>query len=992
VSNGTKLNACNCCGSALSLTAPFNRPSLSALSYRIGTYSTFLRDMLAQIHSVPIPDGPNQGTRPLAALTTRAADDPAIALLDAWAVVADVLTFYQERIANEGFLRTALERLSVLELARTIGYELAPGVAASAYLAFTADTSPGAPSVVKVFQGTKVQNVPPQGKLPQTFETVEDIKAYPTRNALTPRLTRPQNLALVYDPTGGTLDLYLLGIGASFPPGSFKTFKASQVYPLSIQAIPDPVEAVPINNQVYFAGTTTNLQKGDRLLLVGRNDNNTPTVKTKVVTVRDVQAQANLNQTLVDLREDLAGSPSPPPFKPYEYPFVTINSDLASLSLANVSAVAQGSISESDFGAYITMNNWATEEVTTIANYAIILEPPPFISTPDPKAKLPLPDPGIFAFRTHTGFFGNNAPSYSSLLAPVGQGFPKSNGSFLYPNDWDTNGWQIWKDSMSPPGVVNDYSFADVYLEQAVPGILRDSWIALELPDADPAVYRIGLAIERGIVGFGLSGRATGLKLTTIDGSSPITDANKLSSYLVRNTIAYAQSEQLDLAGLPIADDLHAGDTELMLDGLVLGLAPGQPIALSGSRVAADAPGVTSSEVLILQNILHVGGFTTLQFVNGLAYSYVRKTVTVNANTARATHGETVREVLGSGDASQANQSFALKRPPLTYVSAPTATGAQSTLQVRVNNLAWQEAPSLYGLGAQDQDYIVRIEDDGRTTLTFGDGVTGARLPSGQQNVTATYRTGIGPDGNVDAGSLTLLQARPPGIRSVTNPLAASGAAAPEDLDHARLNAPLRVLTLDRIVSLDDYENFARAFAGIGKAQAVALWSGEKHVVHLTVAGANGEAVDPNSALYTSLLGAISQARDPVQQVLVASFQPLFFDLAAFVLVDQPRYVVADVLAAATAALQSAFSFQSRSFAQAVTAAEAIAIIQSVPGVIAVDLTQLYMVTVPRGVRRFEGLSPVLCSSAARYTGGAILPAQLIMINPAGITLTEMQP
>ena len=51
-------------------------------------------------------------------------------VLDAWAVVGDVLTFYQERIANEGFLRTATERLSVLTLARAIGYELKPGVSA----------------------------------------------------------------------------------------------------------------------------------------------------------------------------------------------------------------------------------------------------------------------------------------------------------------------------------------------------------------------------------------------------------------------------------------------------------------------------------------------------------------------------------------------------------------------------------------------------------------------------------------------------------------------------------------------------------------------------------------------------------------------------------------------------------------------------------------------------------------------------------------------
>ena len=197
MSNGTKLNSCGCCGVTTPLAAPFNRPSLSELSYRIGTYPTFLRDMLAQLHSITIPDGPNQGSRPLASLTARAADDPAIALVDACAIVADVLSFYQERIANEGFLRTAIERLSVLELARTLGYELAPGVAASVYLSFIADSSPGAPPIVVVPQGTKVQNTPPQGKLPQIFETLDDIQAYAARNALAPRLTRPQDLALV---------------------------------------------------------------------------------------------------------------------------------------------------------------------------------------------------------------------------------------------------------------------------------------------------------------------------------------------------------------------------------------------------------------------------------------------------------------------------------------------------------------------------------------------------------------------------------------------------------------------------------------------------------------------------------------------------------------------------------------------------------------------------------------------------------------------------
>lgn len=69
-----------------------------------------------------------KGPYPLRKLTSREADDATIALLDAWATVADVLTFYQERIANEGYLRTATERRSVLELARLVGYQPRPGV------------------------------------------------------------------------------------------------------------------------------------------------------------------------------------------------------------------------------------------------------------------------------------------------------------------------------------------------------------------------------------------------------------------------------------------------------------------------------------------------------------------------------------------------------------------------------------------------------------------------------------------------------------------------------------------------------------------------------------------------------------------------------------------------------------------------------------------------------------------------------------------------
>jgi hypothetical protein len=166
---------------------------------------------------------------------------------------------------------------------------------------------------------------------------------------------------------------------------------------------------------------------------------------------------------------------------------------------------------------------------------------------------------------------------------------------------------------------------------------------------------------------------------------------------------------------------------------------------------------------------------TTLVLEKAMQNSYDPFSVKIYANVARATHGESVHEVLGSGDSAQANQHFTLRKQPLTYVSAPTPSGTESTVEVRVNDVKWQEVPSLYGLDERVRSYITRTDDDGKSTLIFGDGKSGARLPTGQENVLATYRTGIGMQGMVRAGQLSLLMTRPLGVKGVINPLAPTG-------------------------------------------------------------------------------------------------------------------------------------------------------------------------------------------------------------------------
>ena len=197
--------ACACDGDVTALTPASltNLSGRSALAYRVGTHGSFTATMRAALARLAA----------LAGLTTRKEDDPSIALLDAWAAVLDVLTFYQERIANEAYIRTATEQRSVLELARAIGYELNPGVAASAFLAFTVDETEGSPASVTLEAGTKVQSVPGQDELPQIFETTETFEARREWNTLTPQAAEQ------LPPQIGTSTISLQGISTNLKVG-----------------------------------------------------------------------------------------------------------------------------------------------------------------------------------------------------------------------------------------------------------------------------------------------------------------------------------------------------------------------------------------------------------------------------------------------------------------------------------------------------------------------------------------------------------------------------------------------------------------------------------------------------------------------------------------------------------------------------------------------------------------------------------------------------
>ena len=193
----------------------------------------------------------------------------------------------------------------------------------------------------------------------------------------------------------------------------------------------------------------------------------------------------------------------------------------------------------------------------------------------------------------------------------------------------------------------------------------------------------------------------------------------------------------------------------------------------------------------MVQSVSVGGDIATLTLTTPLTGIYDAGTVTVNANAVLATNGQTVQEILGSGDASNPALQFTLKQAPLTYLPAPNGNGSVSTLQVWVNNLQWQETASLLTAGPADRVFVTSTNGADTMVVQFGDGVQGARPPTGVANIRAVYRTGIGSAGMASAGQLSQALDRPQGLSTVTNPSGASGAADPATAGQARASAPL---------------------------------------------------------------------------------------------------------------------------------------------------------------------------------------------------------
>jgi hypothetical protein len=566
----------------------------------------------------------------------------------------------------------------------------------------------------------------------------------------------------------------------------------------------------------------------------------------------------------------------------------------------------------------------------------------------------------VYALRLTASLFGNNAPR-----TPI---FDRA-GDLINMQEWP---------------LAEDERPNEIFLDNEYSGVVPESYVVIRKPHGQMIARRVISVASTNRSEYNVSGKSTRVqlserwRLSLSFNDQPQSDDDQYERWrcplsfchqsepddyqirpddeqpqpdfsLIRQSTIFAQSELLNMAEEPITDNICLPDPsklDLELDGLVDGLHAGKWLIVSGERTdIAGTSGVKASELVMLAGVKQsfdekLPGdrkHTFLTLAKPLTYCFKRDSVTIYGNVVKATHGETRKETLGSGEATKTLQSFVLKQPPLTYVSAPNSAGVDSTLKLYVNDIHWHEQDTLVELSSTDRSFIIKTDDEAKTTVIFGNGREGARLPTGSENIKAEYRSGIGKVGNVKTGQISLLATRPLGVKEVLNPLPASGGADKESRDQARKNASLAIKALDRLVSVQDYEDFARIYAGIGKARAAELSNGHRQIVHITIAGIDDIPIDKNSDLYRNLRQSLLDFGDPYQSIHLEIRELIFVVIQANIRI-LPDYLWEPVVTQIRIVLLDAFSFERRELGQDMMLSEVLSVMQVVPGVAYVDV------------------------------------------------------
>ncbi len=741
-----------------------NPPGLSVIRYRIGDFLSFRHALLM---SRPLETQ-------LAHWSPGGRGDLAVQLVEWWAVLADILTFYNERAITQAFIRTADLPEAVNNLVRLLGYRPRPAIAAHGQLAaIISGTKP-----VTLRKGFAIQSKPGPGKQPQIFETDND---------------------------------------ATLAPGSI----------IEVDPSPDPRLFTPDgqSSSVLLAGTVTSIGKGDRLLLRKR-------IWTGL-----------LNQATVAVVSEVKTEKSPRGAKNTRVVFD------APLGFGTENAAD-----------WLLLRGTQTTRLFTTATAPIEAE----------LGNVSVDDRDQI---TMGGAISMTNAQYSRIASAIRAMPSYADARFSVPQSITGNAFHLeGTSSIDPDDALliekgNDYRIARVV------GQTRLVWYANGAP-ANP-------------------GAVPNLKDKEV--AIPV-----LHSVIQTSAVLKLDSDVADWNAASQSMKLTFGWSQV---GTLIGTPRTTFDATTGLIPLSPVPSVTSPAGAFLEDVNGAGASASL--TSGPAGVAVQNVLPLPLPLLAPLHlltglvsvsrGKSVTgEVLGSGDATVAAQQFVLAKSPLTYLQAGESYA--STLRIVVDGLFWTEVPSFFGQPPGARVFVTKEDSGQKTRVLFGDGVNGARMPSGKDNVVASYRFGGGAEAP-EAGTLDVVLDPQPGLRGIRNPVPMFGGSDPDPADKVRRYAPSSVLTFGRAVSGDDYEVIAAQAPGVRRARA--YWSFDPLQQRAMVTIYVGDTQDAVTSARTAILAS----QDPNRHANLALASPKDFTLSLSLRI-RDDYEQAPVVALVRSALQ----------------------------------------------------------------------------------------
>jgi hypothetical protein len=898
-----------------------NRPALPRIDYRIGGYGEMRAHMLSRLDAAPV----------LAGWTHREADDPGIALLEGMAVVGDILSLYQDDYANECYLRTATLPDSVSAVVRLLGYRPAPGLGGMARFALAV-------------KGDKAVNVPAGLALkaqlegadqPATFETAAPLLALPALSQF--HLYRPRRVP----PVVNGMDTFQLGaadgvdiqagdklmVGLAAGPAAHRAYDHLQV-----MTVAEVWDAFGIR-YVKTEGQLESLASG----LVG------------ITAVPGIFASTSSAQAVASAAQ-IASMAANTGVMAVAGPGLTSASNAGSMALFSA-----------NFGSSLSANPAA---LSALPAFSGVLAAGLAVAATTSVSRLV-----AWKLTGEHRHFGHQAPAVRVSIDANGRA---SEVAVSY--DRVLNATQ---GAPAGPGI----AARQLPLEGRVDTVGAGTEVLVEANLSSSAgragrkrllARRVRQVDAQSMAWGSQSGAATVL---TLDDDLAITESGTALNHAdIRGLAVHTvEGAAFELRAAPVPTSAVEGMT---LD--FYGDAPDALALLQRTLLLAEPGGVLAASVQRVQRLS--SGEPRFQLtldrsVDYRLYGHDEPQVAVYGNLVDASEGKTepasanfianvvagssgTEAVLGDGDARQVWQTFALPKlsatAPLTYLLDATQSPPQRPeLAVRVGAALWQRVDSFFDAGPLDEVYIVRQDGSGGSVVQFGDGVHGARLPSGRGNVTAVYRSGSGSRGALAPDASVSAQPRFTGFDKAFLLEPVTGGAAPEAVDSVRRAAPGTMQSLGRIVSLADFEAEAQALPGVLKARATWALIDASPVLVLTVL-TDGLAEADRAALDLALRSAVA-ARGPARCALQLRLgNRRFAQLALRVGIDQ-RLRSDDVLAALRLALGTSaddtalddapsgglFDWQVRGFGQDVHGSQVLGRVQAVAGVAWVELLRL---------------------------------------------------